>query len=169
MAGAAAAEVGRLPGSGLGAVVSNAAPRPFQVSAGQHAANEGGALRTSAPAPLSWAQPGLGRRVDSMQRILILVLLFVIVLLQLRYWGSEGAAKVNELEAAITAQAEENERLRARNAALEAEVVDLKESRDAIEERARAELGLIAEDEVFYHVIDDADASAQPPPPERRR
>lgn len=103
-----------------------------------------------------------------MQRILILLLLFLIVLLQLRYWGSEGIGKVRELEASIAAQAEENERLRARNAALEAEVVDLKEGHDAIEERARAELGLIAEDEVFYRVIDDAEAPTQSPPDRRQ-
>ena len=96
-----------------------------------------------------------------MQRILIVALLFLIVLLQLRLWGSQGVAKVRELETAIAAQREENERLRARNDALEAEVVNLKEGREAIEERARSELGLIGPDEVFYHVID---GRTSPPP-----
>lgn len=89
-----------------------------------------------------------------MQRILIVLLLFLIVLLQLRLWGGNGVKKVRELESAIAAQREENQRLKARNAALEAEVVNLKEGKEAMEERARSELGLIGKDEVFYHVID---------------
>ena len=109
-----------------------------------------------------------------MQRILILVLLFVIVLLQLKLWGRDGVAKVRDLESSVATQRAENERLKARNAALEAEVVNLKEGREAIEERARAELGLISGDEIFYHVIDgatspppadaDAETSTQPEP-----
>jgi cell division protein FtsB len=98
-------------------------------------------------------------------RILIAILLLLIVALQLKLWGREGMAKVEDLEQAVAAQRAENERLKARNAALEAEVVNLKESREAIEERARAELGLIAEDETFYHVIDGeaVDAPAKEP------
>lgn len=104
-----------------------------------------------------------------MQRLLILLLLFLIVLLQLKLWGRDGMVKVRELESAIATQREENERLKARNAALEAEVLNLKEGKEAIEERARSELGFIGEDETFYHVID---GEQTPPPddaePERR-
>lgn len=57
-----------------------------------------------------------------MQRVLTLVLLLVIVVLQLRLWGSEGQRKVAGLAQAIAAQRQENERLRARNEALAAEV-----------------------------------------------
>ena len=89
-----------------------------------------------------------------MQRILILVLLVLIALLQLKLWGRDGVVKVRDLEETIATQREENERLKARNAALEAEVVNLKEGKEAIEERARSELGLIAEGESFYQVID---------------
>lgn len=88
-----------------------------------------------------------------MQRVLTLVLLLLIVVLQLRLWGGEGRRKVAGLEQAIAAQRQENERLRARNAALAAEVRNLKEGREAIEERARAELGLVAPGEVFHQVI----------------
>jgi cell division protein FtsB len=102
-----------------------------------------------------------------MPRILIAILLLLIVALQLKLWGREGMAKVDDLEQAIAAQRAENERLKARNAALEAEVVNLKESREAIEERARAELGLIAEDETFYHVIDDSAVDAPAKEPEQ--
>jgi cell division protein FtsB len=91
---------------------------------------------------------------STMQRILILVLLVLIALLQLKLWGRDGVVKVRELEKAVATQREENERLKARNAALEAEVVNLKEGKEAIEERARSELGLIAEGESFYQVID---------------
>ena len=97
-----------------------------------------------------------------MQRILIVVLLFLIVMLQLKLWGRDGIVKVRDLETSIDAQREENERLKARNAALEAEVVNLKEGREAIEERARSELGLIANDETFYHVIDGKTSPAPP-------
>lgn len=97
-----------------------------------------------------------------MQRILIVVLLFMIVMLQLKLWGRDGIVKVRDLESAIATQREENDRLKARNAALEAEVVNLKEGREAIEERARSELGLIADDETFYHVIDGKTSPAPP-------
>lgn len=89
-----------------------------------------------------------------MVRILALVLLVLIIALQLRLWGGDGQVRIQELEAAIAAQQAENERLRQRNAALQAEVVNLKEGHEAIEERARSELGLIGADEIFYHVID---------------
>jgi cell division protein FtsB len=97
-----------------------------------------------------------------MQRILIVVLLFMIVMLQLKLWGRDGIVKVRDLESAIATQREENDRLKARNAALEADVVNLKEGREAIEERARSELGLIADDETFYHVIDGKTSPAPP-------
>ncbi len=99
-----------------------------------------------------------------MQRVLIVVLLFLIVFLQLKLWGRDGVPKVRALEQSITAQQAENARLKARNAALEAEVLNLKEGREAIEERARAELGLIGKDETFYHVIDGESPPAQPEP-----
>ncbi|MDZ3824210.1 MAG: cell division protein FtsB [Pseudoxanthomonas sp.] len=105
-----------------------------------------------------------------MQRVLTLVLLLVIVVLQLRLWGGEGRRKVDGLEQAIAAQRLENERLRARNEALAAEVRNLKEGREAIEERARAELGLVAPGEVFHQVIgSEATPDAGAGPREQRR
>lgn len=103
------------------------------------------------------------------QRIVVIVLLLLVVVLQLRLWGADGQIKVDALNQAIAEQKAENERLMARNAALEAEVVNLKEAREAIEERARVELGLIAEDEVFYHVIEGEDGRKVGTAPERRR
>lgn len=104
-----------------------------------------------------------------MQRVLTLVLLLIIVVLQLRLWGGEGRRKVEGLEQSIAEQRQENERLRTRNAALAAEVRNLKEGREAIEERARAELGLIAPGEVFHQVIGADPAQGAAGAPEERR
>ena len=60
---------------------------------------------------------------------------------------------VHELRREIANLQEENKRLHARNLELDAEVVDLKEGLEAIEERARANLGMIKKGETFYHVI----------------
>ncbi len=58
------------------------------------------------------------------------------------------------LDAAITAQAEKNAQLKERNQTLSAEVDDLKQGLEAIEERARYDLGMIREGETFFQVVD---------------
>ena len=55
----------------------------------------------------------------------------------------------------VDAQEKENEHLRERNAALEAEVRDLKQGLEAIEERARNELGMVKEGEKFYQIVEE--------------
>jgi cell division protein FtsB len=60
-----------------------------------------------------------------------------------------------EVDQQIEAQIEVNGRLKARNAALDAEVRDLKQGLEAIEERARSELGMIRHDEIFFHLLED--------------
>ncbi|MCF6264805.1 MAG: septum formation initiator family protein, partial [Xanthomonadales bacterium] len=67
-----------------------------------------------------------------------------------------------ELQKSADQQAEENTQLRLRNAALQAEVEDLREGLDAIEERARNELGLIRPGETFYQVVTPPAEQAQP-------
>jgi len=70
----------------------------------------------------------------------------------------------------IRAQREANRRLQARNAGLEAEVRDLRVGLDAIEERARSELGMIRQDEIFFQVLEAspaADAVVPPAAPQR--
>ena len=90
-----------------------------------------------------------------MMRILIGILLLTLATLQYRLWVGEGSmAEVHTLRQEIAAQKQELESLRLRNQALNAEVVDLKQGLDAIEERARSELGMIQENEVFYQVIE---------------
>jgi len=77
-----------------------------------------------------------------------------IVLLQYPLWLGEGGwLKVRERAQNIDTQQALNQRLETRNAGLLAEVGDLKQGRDAIEERARNELGMIAPDEWFVRVV----------------
>jgi cell division protein FtsB len=99
-----------------------------------------------------------------MSRLIILVLLALLVYLQVQLWtGAGGRAQVDGLATAVERQRDENARLEARNEALEAEVVDLKEGQSAVEERARAELGMIKPGEVFYRVV-DGELGPEPPP-----
>jgi cell division protein FtsB len=88
-------------------------------------------------------------------RLLAVVLVILIAAIQTPLWfGKGGWLRVWELDRQLDAQRAENEKLRARNAALDAEVRDLKTGYDAIEERARDELGMIRPDEVFYQVLE---------------
>ncbi len=94
---------------------------------------------------------------------LIVAILFVLFLwLQYKLWlGDGGIPEVLQLEGEIEAVQTEVNSLQERNRALDAEVVDLKKGIEAIEERARSEMGMIKEDETYYQVIDsDTDAPA---------
>ncbi|WP_126445435.1 cell division protein FtsB [Sulfuricystis multivorans] len=78
------------------------------------------------------------------------VLVALLILLQYPLWlGKGGLLRIWDLERQVAAQRETNQRLEARNAALDAEVRDLKSGLEAIEERARYELGLVKEGEIF--------------------
>jgi len=93
----------------------------------------------------------------------VLVLFVLIVALQLRLWtGTAGMPGVQRLEVRIARQRAENEALRKRNDALAADVADLKSGREAIEDRARQELGMTKPGEVFYQVIETAPQDAAP-------
>ena len=79
------------------------------------------------------------------------------MLIQYPLWlGKGGLLRVWETERKIMVQRETNSRLQARNAALDAEVKDLKQGLEAVEERARSELGMIRRDEIFFQVLDGA-------------
>lgn len=83
-------------------------------------------------------------------------LLALLLVMQYHLWlGDGGLREVWRLEAAVAAQQTENEELRRRNDALEADVRDLKTGLDAVEERARSELGMIHDGEVFYQVVEE--------------
>ena len=74
--------------------------------------------------------------------------------LQAQLWfADDGYRKTLKLRAAVAEQRDLNEELKARNAALDAEVVNLKQGRDAAEERARTDLGMIGKTETFYQVV----------------
>ncbi len=78
--------------------------------------------------------------------------------LQAELWMSDdGYRKTLKLRAAVAEQRALNEELIHRNAALDAEVINLKRGRDAAEERARTDLGLIGKQETFYQVVPAAD------------
>lgn len=94
-------------------------------------------------------------------RLLFLVLFVLVGLIQYPLWlGKGGWFKVWDLQRQVAEQRETNEGLRARNAALEAEVRDLEGGSGAIEERARGELGMMRDGEVFVHILPQ---NTQPP------
>ena len=89
-------------------------------------------------------------------RLLALVLAALIVLIQYPLWLGKGSwLRVWEVDQQIRAQREINQKLQSRNAALDAEVRDLKQGLEAIEERARSELGMVKQDEVFFQLLED--------------
>jgi len=88
-------------------------------------------------------------------KALTLILVILIALLQYPLWLGKGSwLRVWELSRKVTEQQDRNVALKARNDTLDAEVSDLKSGRAAIEERARSELGMIKQDEVFFQVVD---------------
>lgn len=96
-------------------------------------------------------------------RLLIVVLVAVLVALQFRLWVGEGSlADIHGLKNEIAAQEDELARLRARNQELQAEVMDLREGIDALEERARRDLGMIKPGEIFIQVIERQPTETKP-------
>jgi cell division protein FtsB len=85
---------------------------------------------------------------------LAVALAVAVVLLQYRVWLSgDGVREVTRLKQAVATQRAQNEQLADRNRQLAAEVRDLKTGMDALEERARSDLGMIGRDETFYQVV----------------
>jgi cell division protein FtsB len=90
------------------------------------------------------------------------VLLLVLLALQCRLWVGDGSfSDAEALREEIDARKKELEQLRSRNQILEAEVRDLREGLDALEERARSELGMIKQGEMFLQVIEHRAGSTQ--------
>lgn len=87
-------------------------------------------------------------------RALLAILILLLVALQLKMWFGEGGYRdVQRLAQRVEEQARENEMLAQRNRELQAEVEDLRQGLEAVEERARSELGLIKEGEEFIQVV----------------
>ena len=95
-----------------------------------------------------------------MTRWVCLTLLILLAALQIKLWVSGGMTDVWRLEAVVNKQSSENLAQAQRNERLSAEVSDLKDGAEAIEERARAELGMVGADETFYQVVGDAKPAA---------
>jgi cell division protein FtsB len=102
-------------------------------------------------------------------RILALVLAGLIVALQYPLWlGKGGWLEVRNLDRQLASLREGNAKLKQRNEALEADVRDLKTGYEAIEERARAELGMVRGDEVFFQ-LQPAGNRSKPAPIQQAR
>ena len=96
-------------------------------------------------------------------RVLIAALVVVLLLLQYRLWIAEGSlAERHRLQRQVEEQTRVNEQLRQRNAVLEREVLELQTGREGIEQRAREQLGLVREGEVYYQFVDRDPAIAGP-------
>ena len=94
-------------------------------------------------------------------KLLALTLAALIVLIQYPLWMGRGSwFRAWEVDQQIRAQRETNRQLQGRNSALEAEVRDLKVGLEAIEERARSELGMIRQDEIFFQVLEPSSPAA---------
>jgi len=85
---------------------------------------------------------------------MIAVLAVAGIAMQSQLWFSDnGFRKTHDLRLAVQAQQKQNNTLRRRNQALEAEVINLKQRNEAAEERARSTLGMIGKNETFYQVV----------------
>jgi len=95
-------------------------------------------------------------------RWLLSLLLVLFVGLQYRLWWADGGRlELAELRQRAADQGEENDRLRQRNEALAKQVLDLKSGQTVLELRAREQLGLVREDELYYQLV-EAPAGASP-------
>ena len=93
-------------------------------------------------------------------KIIALVLLVLLLWLQYKIWLQDGGIpEVLQLQQEVEQVKTEAQQLQDRNLSLDAEVKDLKKGLDAIEERARSEMGMIKEGEVYYQVIEPKDNS----------
>ena len=105
--------------------------------------------------------PDSPARADRLRWLLPLLLLLFAGLQYRLWWAEGGRLELAELRQRAEDQARENARLRERNAALAQQVLDLKSGQTVLELRAREQLGLTRDDEVFYQIVDtDAGASA---------
>ena len=87
-------------------------------------------------------------------RLLTLCVLSLLLVLQIRLWvGDNGVGELRSLQHDIQRQQATNQQLAQRNQLLHADITDLRNAQDAVEERARNELGLIKQDETFFRLV----------------
>lgn len=88
-------------------------------------------------------------------KAIIIILCVLLLLMQYKLWfGDASVRDVMDLKQSVKEQQAKNEQVKQRNAVLAAEVEDLKTGLEAIEERARSELGMIKKDETFIHIVE---------------
>ncbi|MEO5831080.1 MAG: cell division protein FtsB [Rhodanobacter sp.] len=102
-----------------------------------------------------------------MLRWIAVILILLLIGLQLKLWTGNGSMReVDALRVSVKKQTDDNAKLLRRNQAVGADVLDLKQGDQAIEARARTELGLIKPGETFYQVVEPpAGAASSVPPP----
>lgn len=101
-----------------------------------------------------------------MLRWIALILIVLLIGLQIKLWvGDGGMRDLRAIRARVSEQQAENAKLKQRNEALGADVEDLKHGQDAVEARARSQLGLIKPGEVFYQVVIAPPGTSVAPPP----
>jgi cell division protein FtsB len=97
-------------------------------------------------------------------RLILICLTALLLLIQFPLWlGKGGWLHVWDLDKQVVAAQKKNDELRARNAKLDSEVQDLKQGTGAVEERARFELGMIKDNEIFVQVLDPNAKLSVPP------
>ncbi|MGZ5051668.1 MAG: septum formation initiator family protein [Methylobacter sp.] len=88
-------------------------------------------------------------------KVIVAIVILLIIHLQYRIWVGDGSiAEIEAYQQRLDELKKQVEEKRQRNEALYAEVLDLRKGQEAIEERARDELGMIKEDETFFHVLE---------------
>lgn len=88
-------------------------------------------------------------------RMVMVFLIFTLIGLQYKLWLGDGSIlQLHQVEKRLLVQEKENNRLMARNRAMEANILELKSGEQALEEQARYELGMIKDGETFYHFVD---------------
>lgn len=101
-----------------------------------------------------------------MLRWIALILLVILIGLQFKLWSGAGSMRdVDALRVSVKKQADENVRLTQRNQSVRADVVDLKHGDQAVEARARTELGLVKPGEVFFQVVEPPAGAGSLPAP----
>ncbi|MBY0556892.1 MAG: cell division protein FtsB [Burkholderiaceae bacterium] len=97
-------------------------------------------------------------------RLITIALTALLLLIQYPLWlGKGGWLRVADFEAQVNAAHKKNAELIARNAKLNSEVLDLKDGTGAVEERARYELSMIKQNEIFIQIVGKGQAAAPPP------
>src|SRR5208282_2262505 len=112
------------------------------------------------PAAAPFTSSGDPQRHPTLRTVAIILALLILALQYPMWFGKGGWLQLRELNAQVAAQRRTNAELKARNQALDAEVRDLKQGYEAIEERARSDLGMIRQDEIFFQLPAEAASSA---------